>query len=538
MKKFLFPALLFFIMASFSWPFFHSGMFVTHDGENHIARLASYFQAFSDGQMPPRWAENLNYRFGSPLLLFFYPLPGYLGSLIHLLGLHYEDCMKSIFLFGFIGAPLAFYAWAKNRFSSFVSFAGAAVYGLIPYHILDVYVRGDIGEVLSFIFIPLIFLSIDSSNQTATIKKMFIGGICTAGLILSHNIMSLMFLPVIVLYILVFSNSKKGLFAGIASIVIGLLLSLFFWLPALSEHIYLSAMFVGNFYQQNFPTIQQLLYSAWGFGPDIHATGGLSVQLGPLQLVTILSACLFLFYTKDRKEVLFWLLVSLIGIFMALDWSLTIWAHAPLLPQFQFPWRFVALATFGIAVVFLYIADSIKNRFVIFCLVFLALIFSFQLVGVKGYINKSDSYYHNFPGTTYFHGEATTRWTAGDESKYATSFYQFIAGMGKIVPIKRTSVQHEFAVSSRGEASIVDNTIFFPGWLVYVDGKETPIQFQDPSYRGLITFTVPEGKHTIVVIFKETRIRKIANGISSFTLIMLLLTIALSVYKKHYGKKV
>ncbi len=65
---------------------------------------------------------------------------------------------------------------------------------------------------------------------------------------------------------------------------------------------------------------------------------------------------------------------------------------------------------------------------------------------------------------------------------------------------------------------IRENTLYFPGWNVLVDGLKTPIQFQDPKSRGLMTFPVLKGKHAIRIIFKETKIRLLSDVLSLFAL--------------------
>jgi len=52
---------------------------------------------------------------------------------------------------------------------------------------------------------------------------------------------------------------------------------------------------------------------------------------------------------------------------------------------------------------------------------------------------------------------------------------------------------------------MIDYTFYFPGWKVFVDNKEVPIEFQDPKYRGVITYGVPSGKHTILLKFTNTK---------------------------------
>jgi len=54
------------------------GLPFTHDSQNHLMRIANYTIALREGQLPPRWAPNLNNRFGYPVFNFNYPLPNIL----------------------------------------------------------------------------------------------------------------------------------------------------------------------------------------------------------------------------------------------------------------------------------------------------------------------------------------------------------------------------------------------------------------------------------------------------------------------------
>src|SRR3990172_9009087 len=98
--------LLIFISFLFLTPIFSPNFYMSHDGEAHVARFAAYFQAFADGQIPPRWAGNLNSGYGTPLFIFFYPLPGYIASLLHIFALNFENIFKLLVAGSFILAPI------------------------------------------------------------------------------------------------------------------------------------------------------------------------------------------------------------------------------------------------------------------------------------------------------------------------------------------------------------------------------------------------------------------------------------------------
>lgn len=95
---------------------------------------------------------------------------------------------------------------------------------------------------------------------------------------------------------------------------------------------------------------------------------------------------------------------------------------------------------------------------------------------------------------------------------------------------KQRQVVSKLSVNTRENSQIVENTLYFPGWKVWVDEKEVPINYQDLNWRGMIIYPVPVGEHQVVVKFTRTRIRLFADLISLISLIGL---ISLICFKKN-----
>src|SRR3989344_960027 len=76
---------------------FNVGLPITHDGQDHIARIANFYQNLLDGNIIPRWAGNLNWGYGHPILMFLYPLPSYAASIFHAIGFSLVDSTKLVF---------------------------------------------------------------------------------------------------------------------------------------------------------------------------------------------------------------------------------------------------------------------------------------------------------------------------------------------------------------------------------------------------------------------------------------------------------
>lgn len=497
----------------FLFPLFAHPFYQSHDGEAHVARFAEYYQAFQDGQIPPRWAGTFNFGFGTPIFIFYYPLPGYVASLLHVFGINFQNIFKLLMIASFIAAPICFYFWAKIFFKKSVALLGALLYGLAPYHFLDLYVRGDVAEMIAFIFVPLVFWAIEKTVKTNKVLFIVWGGIFYAALILSHNGVSLMFSPVFLLYALVRSNNKKTFLRIIVLLGFGLLLSAFFWVPALYEGKYVNAkLFIGNMYKDHFPSLFQLIVPTWGFGTDVKKIGGLSPQVGLLYIGFVITSCVLWFKEKKQKKLLgFWLGIFWAAVFVILPISNIVWQHASLLRLYEFPWRFVGLASFAATVLACFVLEKIKDKklYIVLCLVLI--ITSLPFIQIERSISKKDSYYLSFTGTTYYHGEASPIWAAGDPGVFAKQQIEIIRGQGTVDTIQKKTNLHKLHVNAQNNLMVLDNTLYFPGWQVNVDGQKVPIQFQDPNHRGLITFNVPKGKHNVQVVFTESPIRKVAD---------------------------
>lgn len=521
---FAFIVIIVIMCSALLFPLFKPGFYVSHDGEAHVARFAAYFKAFQDGQIPPRWAGDLNFRYGSPLFIFYYPLPGTIASVIHALRINLENSFKLIMALAFILAPLAFYTWSSILVGRSIAFVGSLLYGFAPYHFLDLYVRGDVAEILSFVFVPLVFLYIEKSKTHNSLKYILIGSICYALLILSHNAISLMFSPVFLTYSLVQAKRRRVVSCTFL-LLVGLLLSSFFWLPALAEGQFAQAkLLIGDMYKLHFPTLQQLVYSSFGFGADVAKSGGLSPQIGPAHiLLAFVSGLFILKKTKEYKIISYWFALFIVVVFLSLRQSDFIWQHVPILKLFQFPWRFTAASSFIAAVLGLYVLKSFSNKKILIAVAVLLLITSFPLVKTKEISTKDDRFYYAYKGNTDYHGAASTIWSAGDPGEYAKSQIEIISGNAMVKNLTKKSNLHKFEVDADSDAKILDNTIYFPGWQVFVDGEKVPIEFQDINRRGLITFFVPSGIHKVETRFAESPIRLFSDIVSLFTVISLLI---------------
>ncbi len=510
------------------------GLPVTHDGVDHVARIANFYRALSEGVVVPRWAELLNWGYGHPILMFLYPFSSYTASFFHFIGFSYVDSLKMIFGLGYVASGIAMYLWAKEQFDQNVGFAAALLYLFAPYRFVDLYVRGAIGEHMAFIFPPLVLYFMiryfrNEYNKKSSIDLIGVS-VSFALLLLSHNAISLMFIPIFIIYGVYLSIISKKynhlLMVGIFFIA-GFLLSGFFTIPAFLEGKFtLRDIVTGNEYRSRFiDNPLKFLYGEWNYG----ITGQFTVQIGIAQIAGLLLLP-FLFFRKSIKKsqkilLFILLLVLLFSLFIQLSVSNFVYEIVTIFKKFQFPWRFLSLTAFASAVLAacpLLLLEKKKRVWGVVMIATVLFVTTLPYWKAKAYTQSSDSFYEQIYNGTTDTGESAPIWSVRFMEKKPQAPIETISGKALIQQVSRTSTSHIYTIIVDTEnARLRENTLYFPGWHARVKGKDLPIQFQDPSERGLITFELPKGTYDVAVVFEDTKLRLLSNVLTILTALAL-----------------
>jgi uncharacterized membrane protein len=509
---------------------FHAGFPLTHDGKDHLARIANFYLNLKEGNIVPRWAGLLNWGYGHPILMFLYPLPSYAISFIHFSGLNIADSTKLFFGLTYVISGVAMYLFAKKLLNNeYAGVIAALLYALAPYRFVDLYVRGALGEHTAFIFPPLIGYFMLRVKKKCSSWEIIGLAVSTAGLLLSHNAVSLMFLPFLVLftvYILSLSKDKKTVFFQIVTgILIGFGLAAFFWIPAFAEGKYtLRDVVIGDEYKNSFVSLKNLLYGPWDYG----GTGKFTVQLGIVQWLVVLGGLFVLFTTKDKnikKILLTCLIILFASLFLMTQSSVLLWEKISVLPKFQFPWRFLTVSVFISSIIGAYVITNLKinKLFLLVSFVAALLIFNSPYWKAQSYAQFPDKLFKKIYFGTTDTGESAPRWSVRFMEKTYKHPLEVLEGDAEIRSITKAQTYHLYAIDAKEDTRLLENTLYFPDWKVKVDNKEVPIEYQDRNHHGLMTFHVPEGLHKVEVVFGDTKIRQLANSLSILSIILLII---------------
>lgn len=512
-----------------AWALFVPGFYGASD-DMHIAWLYQLDKVIKFSQFPPRFVPDLSFGFGYPLFNFIYPLPFYLAEVFHLLGLSFVDSIKALF---FISIPLSvvsMYFLLREFTNKGLSLAGALIYVYAPYRAVDLYIRGAVGEIVAFMFLPLIALSVVKIARSENCNWRYIGtgALALASLALSHNITAYMFIPFVFLLavlMIIFHSPKKVqvLISLILTVFLGLLISSYFWLPVIVESGLMKYDTVFNF-ADHFPTLRQLVTPYWGYGASVPGPyDGLPFFLGTINLAVLilgvfLAAIFWKKYSKLKKIFLIWAGISLlVAVFLMNFRSSFLWQNLPLLPYFQFPWRFLIMATF-LMPIFIIVFEKFKfQKIVIFAIITLVIILNVLNFRPQDFLGREDGYYLNryipvpVASSEYLNiAEEYLRLSKDTEVRPDKNYPLVTSGDGEIKNItKFNDLNVLIETSSEGKMVINFNKYMFPGWTAKIDGGEVKITPGSPF--GQINVEVPKGEHQVQIKFEETTFRKILD---------------------------
>ena len=181
--------------------------------------------------------------------------------------------------------------------------------------------------------------------------------------------------------------------------------------------------------------------------------------------------------------------------------------------------RWLSVAIFFPPLMLAYLISKyapLKRRAPLALAVFL-LIFVLTVPDLYGANHKNFPSYLNERTVYNLHSSIMTPIWAGATETYPIkdTRVEIIEGDGEIVYYQERNASRRLSVGARTDLRLADYTFYFPGWEVRVDGQPVPIEFQDEMYRGIITYRVPMGGgEQIEIVYKETKLRLLANSIS------------------------
>ncbi len=364
-------------------------------GTDTLVRLYTIVQLdhlFEQGIFFSRWLPYKASGFGTPFFNYYAPLSYYAAQMFRVgLGVDVVTAMRLAFGCGLVGAAVGMYLWVRDAFDKRAGLIAAAAYVWGPYMLFNVYFRGGLNVQYALLLMPWSLWALRRLAATRRARYLILAALAYAGVILAHNLTTLLFSPVLggyALALVALSNRPATLAEQVpahpsagpvrratdalvtawrrqtwfrlgAAIGLGLGLSAFFWLPMMSERQALR---------------EELLYSGPEFDyhhnfvpPDALFLPPAATDARPaLPVGTVVLAGLGLLWLAKpgarpanqtsrqayagRWEVGFVALVALGYTLMTQSYSVGLWdLLRPLLQFLQFPRRFLGIVSLCLA---------------------------------------------------------------------------------------------------------------------------------------------------------------------------------------------
>lgn len=515
--------------------YFHGGYFPTHDGLWAVIRTSEMYRELKDLQFPPRMSEFLNFGYGYPLFNFDYPFPYYLSFIFHLFKFSFINSTKLVFILTVPVSMLFMYLSIKEQFKNkTAALVSAIVYGFYPYRLVDLYVRGSIGESLGFAIFPILFylsLKIKNSSKNKTYSLLF--GFSLASLILSHNIMAVLFAPIIFIICAIFYFEKRNkdiLFSYVLGFLFALGFAFYFFVPALLEKnlIRLSVIPIAN-RNLYYATLKQLVIPSWGYGIP-GDKNSFSYQIGFAQIVFFIIGIFMVLFNflkkKNNNLIIFAVTYSLFIIFLQFKYSSFFWIHMPLFREINYPWTYLAPLGFLLSLIagFVYAFSKKIFKIIFLILSFILIIYYLPFAKPQKYINLPDSYYFTNPATTTSSSEVMPLWVKQLPFQMPNEKVLVLNNKGEISNLLYNSKKISFTASTASNDTIIRiNQIYYPGWVIYLDNKLIKINYNNRY--GVMDIKIPLGMHFINAKFEETPFRLLADIVTIATFLFALLVL-------------
>ncbi len=553
-NKFKLDYKILFVLAVFtvfiSYPLFNTMIISGHDTRIHVARIEGIMSGLLAGQFPVRIHPNSIYGYGYGSSCMYPELFLYIPAVLRIMGismpLAYNSFLVLINIFTVFISYISFSRLFKEKY---IGLLASILYSGGIYRLCNIYTRGDLGEALSFIFLPLVMYGLyeiiigESKNWGC-----FAVGI--TGVMQSHILSAFMVVISSVVFLVAFIGrlkEKQRILSLIKAGIVIVLVNLWFIVPFLQFNTQqLNVKYMQKELCEHSTQITHLLQifpKAGGIGTNIHnrtLSGLMALTVGfPIMFSSLLCLYSFMFYKKDEnyKNVLCLLSFGLFLIFVSTDFfpwhyiyeSEKIGKYAAM---FQFPWRVLSLASLflsGAGAYGLYKVIGGKNaKYCILSTVLVSVVFS-------GYYLT----YYTYNGVNLTKTDiVTTVQKDGGEYFPLDTDYNYIKGQVRVDSNAKPSagiVIDEYEKNLSGinltyhTSNIDDNGYIDVPLLSYTGYKATDengnnLKTEKNEHNTIRVFVGSNKSGNISVFYKESILWRICTLISVLSLIVIIIT--------------
>ncbi len=511
----------------------HPGIPTTFDGHIHLTTAVQYAQILKGVEIPSWFQGFANY--GYPLSLIAHQTSAIFGATLLLLGLSPHIVFKIIILVSTIFSGLGMFWFLQNILQkpvpnekrvTLTSLGGSLVWTFSHYRIINIYSRGAIPELLVSALLPILLFQMSKSLSKPTARGLALVAVLSALLVLTHPMAIIITMPLLVAIAFSKISLKKSAFSNIflvtSMIALGILAGAYYLFPLIIETKYFyqgsgaSLIELDKFLNWKSASVIQWPYFSLTDhpGPRIGPIPIGIIELG-IYLIALVTIILLACKSKSNRALGIWFFAASLSLFLCTPLSAPLYSKLMFLSNLQYPWRFLMSFHFSVSVLatLLHARFRLQKYSILALLIILALTRLPEAYG-KNYVNHDVDYY-SFTKENLHSTNLNPRWV-GETKDYPQqkTLLTVIEGTAEARIIKETASKRSYQVSAEIPSRISFNTFYFPGWTILIDGLEQTVEYQDPSYRGVMTLKIPQGSYRIDLRYKDTKVRFASKLIS------------------------
>jgi hypothetical protein len=495
-------------------PFVWLGIPSGHDFEFHSNSWIEVVDHWKQGVWYPHWAAWAHNGYGEARFIFYPPISWCLGGLLGLV-LPWKLVSGAYIWIVLTLSGCSMFLLARRWLPRADAIFAAVIYAANPYHLVIVYWRSAVAELLAAAYLPLLLLMILRSEDEGQRIVVPLSLLMALGWLTNIPSAVMMNYSLALLVLCVGIARRSFSVIGYAALAAGLgaALASFYLVPVLHQR---SWVHIGQVLAPGVRPQESFLFTATQDAD--HNRFNLLVSVVAVWQIALLAGALYV-SRRLRKQTL-WLLISawsLFCILLMMRFTLPLWMHLPELRFVQFPWRWLLCLN---VVFVLAIVLSLRRwwlRGLVYAVAVGGVLWAGHSVQPPWWDTAADIQEmldNQHDGIGYEGTDEYVPVTAdADEVDDKAPQVRFVGNGNAEIQIMSWQAESRTLTAKAGTPGKLVLRLFnYPSWKVRVNGRAVATENNDPT--GQMMIPIPAGESHIQIRFVDSWDRMIGLIIS------------------------
>jgi hypothetical protein len=502
-------------------PFIGLGIPSGHDFEFHMNSWIEVADQWKQGVFYPHWTAMAHYGYGEARFLFYPPFSWTLGASLGAV------LPWKIVPAAYIWIVLTLSGWsmfllARQWLPRSSAIFAAALYATNPYHLVIVYWRSAMAELMIAVYLPLLLLWILRSEEEGP-RIVFPLSLLMAASWLTNvpgAVMMNYSLAVFILCCAIMQRSFRIIGYGALTATLGAGLAGFYLAVVIHERWWVH---IGQVFAPGVSPQENFLFASTAY-PE-HDRFNLLVSIVAIAQIAAVGGAIFLL-RRLRIQKLWWMLLAWVTLCSVLMWKYTypLWIHLPELRFVQLPWRWLLCLNVGFALTIAMALRAWWLRAMVIAGVIGLILLVWHRVQTPWWDNAADikemlDNQHDGIGNegTDEYVPASADPDAADQKAPLVRFEG--PGHAQIRVERWWSESRLIEANTSAPGKLVLRLFDYPSWRVTVNDHVAKTPAEDPS--GQLTIPIAAGENRVRIVFAGGKDRLLGTAISIFALLIL-----------------